>query len=93
MNFAKIVALTSFVLASTGCAVGSEDHELPTPQPAHEFSAPLQTRPADLQEKAPWDTSLTWADWTNPQYGPTYVHHPEVQKVVVNSPPLPNGSN
>jgi hypothetical protein len=43
MKLAQILTVSSLslVLASTGCAVGSETHDLPTPQPAHELSAAL----------------------------------------------------
>ncbi|HEY8074781.1 MAG TPA: hypothetical protein VIF62_11740 [Labilithrix sp.] len=76
------------MLASTGCAVGSEDHELPTPQPAHEFSASLNG-PDQAIDKQPFDLSTMWNDVGNTPEGPGYLRHPEVQpKPIVNHPPV-----
>ena len=92
MNFAKIVALATLVLASTGCAIGSEDHELPTPQPAHEFSAPLNG-PDQALERQPYDLSTMWSNVdTTPDPG-TFRRPGEVTKPLINSPPIPNGGN
>ena len=92
MNFSKILVLTTLTitLASTGCAVGSEDHELPTPQPAHEFSAPLN--PTDnAAAQTPVDVGIDQAaelyDTPPPQTNPYLDAIHKIQTpIVVNQP-------
>ncbi len=59
MNLSNLVALMSLTLSLFGCAVGSEDENLPTPAPAKEFSAPLSP-PAINPVETP-DNQATYA--------------------------------
>ncbi len=93
MKLSTILALTTltFSLAASGCAVGSDDEVLPTPQPAHEYSAPLDTtaQPAvQTTEREGLDQAYTLYDTQgNDNKNPYFNALHQVQQPVVNPVP------